>query len=147
MHRRFLIVTFSAFSAVLFLIPLVSASWSNQFKGQKPTAPGKQPIPLPSDQFVAMSSVLGLNICYGVSEGVDYQKAAVASTSALFAFVRDQHDGKIQGAPSNIQGSSQMTRWIAFDLLLRASSICSSKLPPEVVDEAKRLRVKLSTAK
>ena len=148
MRRCFLTAAFAGIGAVGLLVPLVAAyPWSNQLKSNEVIAQAQVETPLSSDQFVVISSVLGLNICYGVSEGVDYKKAAVASTSAIFAFVRDQHEGKIEGVPSTFQGTPQMTRWIALDLLLRASSICASKLPPEVVSEAKRVRAKLSTAK
>ena len=148
MRRCFLTAAFAGIGAVAFLAPLVAAyPWSNQLKSKEVLAQAKAVTTLSSDQFMAISSVLSLNICYGVSEGVDYKKAAVASTSAIFTFVRDQHDGKIQGAPSSLQGTPQLTRWIALDLLLRASSICASKLPPEVVAEAKRLREKLSISK
>ena len=148
MLRRSLATTFAGLGVAIFWVPLAGASpWSNQFIVQEVLAQAKTTKALPSDQFVTMSSVLGLNICYAVSKGVEYKKAAVASTSALFSYVRDEYDGKIKGAPPNLQGNSQMTRWIALDLLLRVSTICPSKLPAEVVDEAKRLRAKIATSR
>lgn len=148
MRRCFLTSAFAGLGAAVFLVPLLAATpRSNQLKNNEVLAQANGTSTLSSDQFMAISSVLSLSICYGVSEGVVYNKAALASTSALFAFVRDQHGGKIQGAPSVFQGSPQMTRWIALDLLLRTSSICASKLPPEIVDEAKLLRAKLSSGK
>ena len=144
MLLRSLATTFAGLGVAVFWVPLAGAfPWSNQLIVQQ----AKTTNALPPDQFVTMSSVLGLNICYAVAKGVDYKKASVASTSALFSYVRDEYDGKIKGAPPDLQGNSQMTRWIALDLLLRVSTICPSKLPAEVVNEAKRLRAKISTSR
>ena len=148
MHRRFLTAIFAGLGTAVSLVPLAGASpWSNQLIRQDVLTQATKTNALPSDQFVTMSSVLGLNICYSVSKGVDYKKAAEASTSALFSYARDRYGSKIQGAPPNLQGSSQLTGWIALDLLFRTSTICPSKLPSEVVDEAKRLRAKLASPK
>ena len=90
--------------------------------------------------FSQLADLSALNICYSMTQKVEYKPAGIAATAALYTLIKDQYNGKVQGMPKAAEDKKVLNQWIAGNILLKASAICPTKLPKEVLNEAVRIR-------
>ena len=131
--------------ACLFTTPLILANFVQQVHASTSPAqiaqrPKASKAPLDLQQFGQLADLAALNICFSITQKIEYKKAAIASTASLFTLVKDRYNSQVQGMPLVAQDSIKLNQWIAGNILIKASTICPSKLPPEVVADANKIR-------
>ena len=93
--------------------------------------------------LTALTGVLALNICYLAEQKIPYQPSVISATAALSRYVRDVHGGKLQGVPPAVKNSSNLEKWLALEIQLRAVSTCPNSLPSQIVQDSQQIRLKL----
>jgi hypothetical protein len=101
------------------------------------TAPSKQ---IDLQGFSQLADLSALNICYSMAQKVEYKPAGIAATAALYTLIKEQYNSKVQGMPKAAADKKILNQWIAGNILLKASAICPTKLPKDVLNEANRIR-------
>ena len=70
--------------------------------------------------------------CFGLEEGVPYEKAGGLAARPVFIALNDFHDRKIKGIKSQLT-QEELSRWVDNNILLRASTVCPKLLPDDVL--------------
>jgi hypothetical protein len=96
--------------------------------------------PISWQDFSQLADLSALNVCYAITQKVEYKAAGIASTAALFTLIKERHNSRVAGMPKAAEDKTVLNQWIAGNILLKSAAICPSKLPKDVLNEATRIR-------
>ncbi|KGG27298.1 hypothetical protein EV13_0314 [Prochlorococcus sp. MIT 0702] len=136
--------TFTALALTTLLIPINSAHAAKIKGGEMIT----QTRPLSSigsttiglAEFRDLRDVTTLNLCYSLSQKVDYQPVATASVAAMTKLITERYKGKVSGMPATANTAKGLKNWIAGNILVRASSVCPKNLPATELEVAEKIK-------
>ena len=136
--------TFTALALTTLLIPMNSAHAAKIEGGEMIS----QARPLSSissttiglAEFRDLRDLTTLNLCYSLSQKVDYQPAAAASLAAMTKLITERYKGKVSGMPATANTAKGLKNWIASNILVKASFVCPKNIPAAALEAAEKIK-------